>query len=94
MPEDFFGQRCQQVAQNLLILRNPDVIVWVGDGILLVTVALSDEEFRRGCGRRLDEARSLSPFDGRRNLRSPRLIVAPSELLGYRDEGKSQRDWR
>ena len=68
--EDVPRQRGEQIVENLLVLRDPDVVVGVGDLVVGLLRSLGNGLGRNG-RRRAEEVRDLGALERREDLSLP-----------------------
>lgn len=82
MRENVLRQRVDDVADDLLIPRDPDIIGRVGNlYLLLVSIFTIDELGRRQIGT-FKQSHDASPTEGGQDLSLPREEIFPRELCG------------
>jgi hypothetical protein len=81
----------QEKVEDLLVLNNPDCILWTGNLHDLLVDFLRDCLVRQR-SRRINETRHLRTSKSRENLHFPQRMVVPCELLCDRiaDQGSSR----
>jgi hypothetical protein len=79
---DLGGDGVQQVAENLLILRDPLLPVRSLDGWIVLLAVLRRQELLRHLGSKSDEVRHLRTLQRGEDLPFPHGEVLPGEFLG------------